>query len=115
MANAGQNVGRRLAEEIRCCDTAEGAALGLLGLMTGISEEYYCAGWIDGLQYALWQVEPGTGYGQGEISERQATLLRLLHEECGGWWGRSDESPQFFTTDDWLQHIADRPANGGGS
>ena len=78
------------------CGTAQsGAAQGLLALMCGISEDCYCAGWMMGLEDALWNVQPGTRYGQGTITERQTTLLRLLAEEAGGWWRWSDNGPVF--------------------
>jgi hypothetical protein len=69
----------------RCETAAEGAALGLLGLMSGISEEYWCAGWLNGLEFDLWNAQANGRYGQGAITERQAKLLRLLSEECEGW------------------------------
>ncbi len=83
------------------CDTAdEGAALGLLGLMLGLSEECWCAGWMSGTEHALWRIEAGQGWGQCEITERQATLLRLLSEECDGWWYYED-GPKFIRLEAW--------------
>lgn len=84
--------------------TEEGAQLGLLALMTGISEEYYCAGWMIGLEYACYAAskEGSIDYGMGVITERQAILLRLLSEEAGGWWIWPDDvngGPIF--TKDW--------------
>lgn len=102
-----------MANDVRCSDAAEGAALGLLGLMTGISEEYWCAGLMSGMQYDLWHVEAGWRYGRGVISERQASLLRLLHEECDGWWVWSGSyGPKFLRTTAWLDHLR---ARGGAS
>lgn len=88
-----------------CDDTQEGASLGLFSLMTGISEEYWCAGWMDGLEYALWQAEPGKSYGQGVITDRQATLLRLLSEESGGWWHWVGDNPKFIRLENWIQLV----------
>ena len=92
--------------EIFCDDTAEGAQLGLIGLMTGISEEYYCAGWMSGLEYDLWLIEPGSHYGQGVITERQAALLRLLSEECDGWWHWTADGAKFIRLEKWRQKLA---------
>jgi hypothetical protein len=90
-----------------CDDAEEGAALGLLGLMTGISEEYWCAGWMSGLEYSLWEVAAGTGYGMGQITERQAALLRLLSEECDGWWYFHDSAgPTFIRRDNWREKMS---------
>jgi len=90
------------------CDTAEeGAALGLLGLMTGISEENWCAGWMTGLEFSLWEARAGERcYGMGVISERQSQLLKLLSEECGGWWRWDDErGVTFVRTADWIKML----------
>lgn len=70
-------------------DTAqEGARLGLLALMTGISEECWCAGWIIGLEYGCYEAANGRRieFGQGEITPNQRALLALLSAEAGGWW-----------------------------
>ncbi len=87
------------------CDTAdEGAAIGLLALMTGLSEEHWCAGWLDGLEFSLWHVKPETRFGQGVITGRQATLLHLLSQEAGGWWAWSKArgKPEFITLEEWV-------------
>jgi len=96
---------------------AEGAAAGLLALMMGISEECWCAGWMKGLEFALWRVVPGTKYGQGTITARQAALLTLLSEEAGGWWRYGDEA-EFVPIEKWLSDVSSasgdtsRPAPG---
>ncbi|MBP0578636.1 hypothetical protein J8I29_04900 [Labrys sp. LIt4] len=88
-----------------------GAALGLLALMTGISEQCYYAGWMSDLEYDLWQVAPDTSYGHGTITERQAQLLRLLAEEADGWWTYSDgDDPAFLDLASWREKAASRPA-----
>ncbi len=95
------------ADYIRCGDSSEGAEVGLLGLMTGISEEFWCAGWMSGLEYDLWEAAAGKSYGQGTISERQAMLLRLLSEECDGWWyWYQNDGPKFVRLDKWRAKVA---------
>lgn len=92
--------------DIHCGLAEEGAALGLLGLMKGISEEFWCAGWMSGLEYDLWAAEAGKHYGQGVITERQATLLRLLSEEADGWWyWRGNDGPKFVRLDKWREKL----------
>lgn len=106
--------------EIRCDLAEEGAALGLIGIMTGISEENWCAGWLSGLEYELWRFATGerTGsFGMNQITERQATLLRLLSEECNGWWIYQDTAgPKFIRLEWWRAHLdaqaAKTPASG---
>ena len=95
----------------RCETTAEGAALGLLGLMSGISEEYWCAGWLTSLEFDLWNAaQADRKYGHGIITERQATLLRLLSEECEGWWHWKEDAdnPQFVPLNEWRTIVEKR-------
>lgn len=91
-------------DDVRCGAADEGAALGLLGLMTGISEEFWCAGWMSGLEFSLWGVPAGMRYGQGNITERQSQLLKLLSDECDGWWWWNDGA-KFIRKADWLERF----------
>jgi hypothetical protein len=61
--------------------------LALAEYMSDLSEEAYCAGWMDGLEYALWQVVLGerSDYGQTTFTSKHATDLRRLSASCGGW------------------------------
>ncbi len=52
-------------------------------VMSSISEEYWCAGWLSGLEYILWDALTGRKKdicGPEEIAE-----LKYLSEKCGGW------------------------------
>lgn len=98
-----------IPDELFCGDSGEGAAYGLFAIMAGISEECWCAGWMSGNEYALWQVKPGQQYGQGEITERQALLLQLLSEECDGWWYWDGDGPRFIRKALWLELTPDPP------
>jgi hypothetical protein len=95
--------------DVRGGDAAHGAELGLLALMTGISEEHYFAGWMTGLEFDLWRARE-TGpleYGRGAITRRQCDLLRLLSEEAGGWWVFDmDRGPIFLHMAEWLERAA---------
>jgi hypothetical protein len=55
--------------------------------MSDISEEAYCAGWMDGLEFALWQVALGarSEYGQLTLSGAHIANLRALSQAAGGW------------------------------
>jgi hypothetical protein len=84
----------------RCESAAEGAALGLLGLMSGISEDYWCAGWVHGLEFDLWDAAMNAADHRFKVTARQANLLRLLSEECDGCWywkEDRDDNPQFVS------------------
>ena len=100
----------------RCDSAAEGAARGLLGLISGISEEYWYAGWLTCLEFDLWDVQAGSKYGHGIVTERQVTLLRLLSEECEGWWHWKEDAdnPQFISLDEWRTILAKRKEAYGG-
>lgn len=92
---------------IECGLPEEGAALGLLGMIKGISEWSWCAGWMSGIEYQLWDAKPGQRIGQETLTERQATLLRLLSEECDGWWyWDKGAGPKFVRLDKWREKVA---------
>jgi hypothetical protein len=62
----------------------DGARLGLLGIMTGISEDHWSAGWQTDLEVELWRAREIGGpfaYGHGVVTQRQC----VLSEEAGGW------------------------------
>ena len=86
----------------------QGAAVGLCALMSGISEGYYCAGWMSGLEYDLWQAPEDMDYGIGWITKRQSDLLKLLSEECIGWIAWVDGELRYVPMAVWLKHLEDR-------
>jgi hypothetical protein len=59
----------------------------LAQLMSEISERCYRAGWMEGLEFALWDVVNGGNrkYGQHEISQVEIDELRSLSEKCDCW------------------------------
>lgn len=64
-------------------------ALDLLHLMRDISQRYWSAGWLVGLEFALWNMvvrNSGERYGDGDVTIDQIVDLRTLHEACDGWW-----------------------------
>lgn len=81
----------------------EAARSALLSLMQGISEEYWRAGWMSGLETACWEIACGrrTKYGMGSASPELATTLHGLHILAGGWWIFEGE-PKFLTTAQWF-------------
>jgi hypothetical protein len=55
--------------------------------MSDLSERAYYAGWMHGLEYALWQVVEGerVEYGHANFTSSEASELRPLSEACAGW------------------------------
>lgn len=59
----------------------------LAAYMSDLSEEAHYAGWMENLEYALWQVVLGErrDYGRMVFSDEHADVLRRLSHECAGW------------------------------
>jgi|SRR6516165_10623496 len=76
--------------------TAEQAALARH--MSDLSEEAYYAGWMHGLEYALWQVVLGDReeYGRLAFSPEHRDTLRRLSASCGGWIVFDDDREQVW-------------------
>ena len=55
--------------------------------MSQLSEQAYSAGWIDGLEYALWKalVEGPCKYGHLLLDGSHVCELKRLSQVCGGW------------------------------
>ena len=55
--------------------------------MIELSEEAYYAGWMEGLEYALWKavVEGPYNYGRLNINKNHIENLQNLSTQCGGW------------------------------
>ncbi len=94
---------------IDCPD--ETAAYRLRNLMSDISERHYAAGWLFGLEYALFGAAfAGEGFGDGLSHEERAGLITLSHR-CQGWWAYDDRK-RFVPMGEWAEtyarHIAER-------
>lgn len=104
--------------ECFCGGPDEGSALGLLGLMTGISEDLYCAGWMSGLEFSMWRAANSPTdfqFGMGAVLERQRRLLRDLADEARGWWVWEDSTgPRFIALDVWIARVAALDAKAAG-
>lgn len=55
--------------------------------MSDISEECYCAGWMMGLEFAIWGAlhDGDRSYGMGEMDSSKLERCRALAQELGGW------------------------------
>jgi len=96
-------------EQPTCEELAKDA---LVGMMRDISEDCWCAGWLNGLEFTLWDAVT-TGemeVGWGTVETRELVRMKFLHELVGGWWtwpeGESGE--RFVTTEEWLAILLKR-------
>ena len=59
----------------------------LADYMSDLSEEAYCAGWMSGLEYALWEAVLGRegAFGRLLFGPEEVGRLKDLAQACGGW------------------------------
>ena len=83
----------------------------LAEFMSELSEEAYCAGWMLGLEYALWAaVSTGPrSFGRLDISVSQIERLRRLSLQCEGWIVFDEETGETWVgLPEWEQIFASR-------
>jgi hypothetical protein len=68
----------------------------LADYMSELSEDAYCAGWMSGLEYALWRVviEGPRRYGFLDIDAAHIEHLRKLSQQCRGWIVFDDQTEE---------------------
>lgn len=59
----------------------------LAELMSWISEEGYCAGWMHTLEFDLWKIIKGGNrrYGTYEVTQNDIDQFNSLSQKCGCW------------------------------
>ena len=105
LAREAEEVARAQAQaDTFACSLDPEAARALAKHMSNISEDCYCAGWLSGLEYSLWDfMVDGPGeWGMGEVSVSDVTRLRELSAKAGGWivW-RAGVGETFVQLADW--------------
>ena len=85
----------------------------LLREMRELSENLWCAGWLDGIEYTLWEHVIGedelfTGLGILDAFDRDT--LKGLAQQAGGWWYWDYVAPKFVPMPQWLEMYAVRKA-----
>jgi hypothetical protein len=75
----------------------------LVKLMSAISEEYWCAGWMHNLEYMLWDVVRGKR--EDLCTPEEIEQLKYLSGKCGGWiiWDEQAKGEKFVPIQDWLR------------
>jgi hypothetical protein len=88
----------------------------LADYMSELSELAYCAGWMEGLEFALWEAVQGQRkqYGQMTFTEAQLQELSSLSERIGGWIVFDDQKEELFLPlEDWKHAFAERNGEQG--
>ncbi len=84
----------------------------LVDAMREVSEAAYSAGWMVGLEFALWSLmTSGEGrYGRVTLKKEEVEGLRRLSEKCGGWIIFDDEREELFVPlAEWKEMFAAQP------
>jgi hypothetical protein len=89
------------------------AAWMLVVLMSDISEDCWCAGWLMGCEYSLWSIKENAEdrtWGMAWVSDDDCAKLRELSAQCGGWWiwDREAGGNVFLTLEEWEPLYATR-------
>jgi len=72
--------------------------------MSDLSEEACCAGWMEGLEYALWKavIEGPQEYGRLSITNEHIQDLKDLSKACSGWIYFDDKTEEsWIALDKW--------------
>ena len=77
--------------------------------MSEISEEYYCAGWLIGLEFSLWEMIAGgpRRFGMGDVTDAEIANLRRLADAAGGWcvWRDDHGGESFAPLAEWAEMV----------
>ncbi len=79
--------------------------------MSELSEAAYYAGWMHGLEFALWRAvtEGPRRYGRLDITAEHVSKLRELSDSAGGWIVFDDKTEEtYMSLDEWRRIYADR-------
>lgn len=78
--------------------------MALMDYMSVLSDDYYSAGWIQGLESMLWRVLQGDreAFAGGVLKDEEVEKLRALSAACNGWidWEK-DKGEVFVPLDEW--------------
>lgn len=72
--------------------------------MSEISEQAFCAGWMEGLEHFLWEIVNGgpRKYGRIVVSDPQIARLRALSDRVRGWvWFNGEAEEELVDLERW--------------
>ena len=81
----------------------------LFDFMSDLSEQAYYAGWMEGLEYALWEAALGVRrhYGHLDFTDAQLVRLRELSDSCQGWIVFDDDTHEtWLAREEWQERFA---------
>lgn len=76
----------------------------LADYMSDLSESAYFAGWMKGLEFALWDavVKGPFTYGRLRLTDEHIRRLKELSDGCKGWIGFDDINEEtYIPFDEW--------------
>jgi hypothetical protein len=95
----------------------EPKARALADYMSALSEEAYCAAWMESLEFELWDavISGPREFGRLAITPDHIAELRRLSEIAGGWifFDDSDEET-LLTIGEWQQRFDQWKTEAGG-
>lgn len=76
--------------------------------MSSLSEAAYHAGWMEGLELALWKaiVSGPYKYGRLQLTGEHIERLQMLSHRCEGWVRFGDDEETFVPLEDWKEYAA---------
>ena len=81
------------------------AAVKIMCLFEEISTEAYMAGWMSGVEVAMWEIIKGirtdTNYGAVNIGQKTLEFIQQLHNESGGWVVWDEKTLRFVAEREW--------------
>lgn len=86
----------------------------LLREMSDISEEYFCAGWLRGLEYSLWgaiqELPEDFAYGFSVVPAERIMRLKEVAERLGMWgiWDEETLEETLTPLEDWKKQYRER-------
>lgn len=89
-------------------ETEDAAAIAMGAIVSDISEDTYCAGWMNGIEFALWGVLHGDmeDYAGVTASDPRMVALDVLSRKFDGWvmWDNTVKYrwTAFVPTDKWV-------------
>ncbi len=88
-------------------------------LLSDLSEEHWCAGWLTDWEFMTWSIllrfeaAPHDGEHTGNFKMEPWAIKRLreLADDAGGWivWSDAAEGETFIPMDEWLKRYAAYP------